>query len=307
MQNPLKDERLIQGLMGLWNFDDLKDIASLISFDLDHGIHFFDISDIYSSGRCEEKLGSVLKDNPSLREKMIIQTKVGLRRVSSGEHANYYDLSYDHIMEGAEASLKRMGISYIDYYLLHRPDILMDNKEIARAFKELKASGKVRHFGVSNFSPEAIEYLASATDIPLEINQLQLGLGHLDLVSEIVNTNVDNKEGTPFGLDLFFYTKRKGMALQCWSPNLYGSQRTSIYTEPALINLQNKMKELAAKYSVSSPAIANAFLFQLGDNVQVVTGAINQKHILEALDGLKVHLTKEEFYSLYTSSGNLLP
>jgi predicted oxidoreductase len=309
MINPLKEDKLIQGLMGLWKIKDEKSLSDLIHFDLESGINFFDIADIYSNGECESKLGQVLKDEPGLRDKMIIQTKCGLRRVSSGAHENYFDLSYQHIKEATDNSLKRMNTDHVDYLLLHRPDILIDNKEVAKAFKELKQEGKVLHFGVSNFSPEAIEYLKQEVKEPLVINQLQLGLGHLELVREPMNTNIESIEGTPYSSDLFFYLKRNKMTLQCWSPNSFGPGfgGGTIYQEPKMAKALEAMKQIGDKYHLGLGGVASAFLVQLGDNVQIVTGSISPEHLQDELAGTKTKLTREEFYQLYKATDNLLP
>src|SRR5690625_7992385 len=92
--------------------------------------------------------------NPTIREQMIIQTKCGIRN-------GFFDFSKDHIINSVEGSLKRLKTDYIDVFLLHRPDALMEPEEIAEAFDELYQSGKVRHFGVSNHTPYQIELLRS--------------------------------------------------------------------------------------------------------------------------------------------------
>jgi predicted oxidoreductase len=186
----------------------------------------------------------------------------------------------------------------------------MDNKEVDQAFSELKKKGLVKHFGVSNFAPQAIEYLKDGTKISLEINQMQLELGHLNLVREVMNTDVFTDEGMPTGLDLFFYMKRNKMALQCWSPYLIGesgTKRTSLFSDPNYEELRKELQALADKYHSTPSGIATAFLIGLGENVQVVTGSVTISHIEEELEGTKVKLSKEDFYALYRSTGNLLP
>jgi predicted oxidoreductase len=303
--NPLRREKIIQGLMRIEKLSD-EELYNLIVFDLKKGIHFFDISDVYGENECERKLGRVLLAHPELREQMIIQTKCGIVK-NAKENIRYFDLSYDHIVSSCLASIKRMNIDHIDYFLLHRPDIFTEASEVAKAMATLLEDGKALHFGVSNFPHEMIKYIRDHTNIPLEINQLQLGLGHLDLVREVLNCNLNNEEGTEHTGELFFYMKRYNITLQCRSPYQYGFFGGVIFDDPKYAKLNETLEEIAEKHSTSKCAIATAFILKLGEDVQVITGSTNPKHIAESLAGTKVKLTKEERYRLYASTGNLLP
>ena len=296
---------IIQGLMRLRDLS-VDDLYYLIKFDLENGIDYFDVADIYSDGECERKLGEVLKNHPRLREDMFIQTKVGLVK-DRKNNVSYYDLSYEHIMEAVEASLKRLNVTYLDSLLLHRPDIFLDAREVARAFSTLKQTGKVHHFGVSNFPHEALKFLKDQTNIPIEINQLQFGLGHLDLVREVLNLNVNNEEGSEHTGELYFYMKRYGIKLQAWSPFQYGMFAGNIFKDEKFKEMNDYLEELANKYKTTKCAIATAFILMLDKNNQVITGSVNKTHIEEALDGTRVKITKAEWYTLYRKTGNLLP
>lgn len=305
MANYYNSSPIIQGLMRLKGLS-VDELYNLIKYDLDHGINFFDISDVYNDGESERLLGEVLSEHPELREKMFIQTKCGIVKDREND-ITYFDLSYNHIIESVDASLKRMNLKYIDSLLLHRPDIFFDAEQVARAFATLSQQGKVLSFGVSNFPHEALKYLKDHTNIPITTNQLQLGLGHLDLVREVLNLNMNNEEGTEHTGELFFYMKRYNIALQCWSPYQVGFFGGSIFTDPSMKELNEYLDVLATKYNVSKCAIATAFLLTLGNGIQVITGSTNTKHIQESIDGTKVKLTKAEWYTLYRKSGNLLP
>jgi len=121
-----------------------KQISAFIETALQNNANFFDHADIYGGGKCEEVFGNAIKTLN--REDIIIQTKCGIRK-------GLFDFSYEHIIESVEGSLRRLNTDYIDVLLLHRPDTLVEPDEVARAFDELKSSGKVRHFGVSNQTP----------------------------------------------------------------------------------------------------------------------------------------------------------
>lgn len=305
MANYYNSSPIIQGLMRLKGLS-VDELYNLIKYDLDHGVNFFDVSDIYNDGESERLIGEVLTAHPELREKMFIQTKCGIVKDKEND-ITYFDLSYKHIIESVDASLKRMNLKYIDSLLLHRPDIFFDAEQVARAFATLSQQGKVLSFGVSNFPHEALKYLKDHTNIPITTNQLQLGLGHLDLVREVLNLNMNNEEGTEHTGELFFYMKRYNITLQCWSPYQVGFFGGSIFTDPSMKELNEYLDVLAKKYSVSKCAIATSFLLTLGNGIQVITGSTNIRHVQESIDGIKIKLSKAEWYTLYRKSGNLLP
>ena len=294
--------RIIQGLMRSDSLSD-EELYDLIKFDIDRGINYFDLADIYGLGAIEAKVGRVLKAHPELRKDMFIQSKCSIVK----KEAKYYDLSYSHIMESVNQILERLNISYLDSLLLHRPDILMDPKEIKKAFIELKESGKVLHFGVSNFSKEAIEYLNSEVDGMIEINQIQIGLGQMRLIGEEINFNMNNDESVSHSGSTLFYLKRKGIQIQAWSPFLVGYFDGSIFDYNRFPNLNNKLDELAWKYQVPKAAIATNFLLMLDSNLLVITGSMNKNHIDDCLKGNTFKMDKMDWYSLYQAAGHMLP
>ena len=294
--------RIIQGLMRVGGKSE-EDLASLIAYDLDHGIRVFDTADCY--GESEALLGRVLSKRPEYREKMFIQTKCAVRFSHDG--SSYYDLSKEHILSAVDASLSKLGIPYVDRLLLHRPDIFLDPKEIEEAFVELHASGKVKSFGVSNFPKETLEYLLKAVSFPIEVNQVEFGLGHLPLVSEPLNNNLDRGDSLYRTGELFYYLKAKGIALQAWSPFQKGYFGGSIFDGERFPELNRALGELADKYHTSPASIATAFILALGEDVSVVTGSMDPIHVQECLDGLNVPLSKEDWYFLYKEAGANLP
>ena len=161
-----------------------KEAAGFIDTALAREANFFDHADIYGGGECERLFGKAMASFD--REDLIIQTKCGI------VPGKMFDFSYDHIVKSVEGSLERLGTDYIDVLLLHRPDALMEPEEVARAFDSLKASGKVRHFGVSNQSPYQMELLQSCLDMPLCANQLQLSIMHSPMISSGFNVNMYN-------------------------------------------------------------------------------------------------------------------
>lgn len=292
---------LIQGMMRL-NDLSVDEVEDLILFDLKHGINFFDTSNIYGNGVSESKIGEVLKRNPDLRKKIILQTKCGIYKNDKNE--NYYDLSKERIIASCNESLKRLNTNYLDYFLLHRADIFINNKDVAEAFNILYKEGKVKHFGVSNFSSELISYLNDEIKQRIEVNQLQLGLGHLSLISDVFNLNMDVNNLN--ASNLYFYLKRNNIKIQCWSPFLYGLFKGSIFEEDKFPELNKYLAELGKKYNVSKASIALNFIFKLGD-IDVLIGATLKEHIVDCLTSLNYKITKEEWYKLYKIAFTMLP
>ena len=295
--------RIIQGLMRVAKLSE-DELYEIIKYDLNHGIYFFDIADIYGRGECEILLGKVLKKHPELRKQMFIQTKASIRFTDDGA---YYDLSYEHIKEGVYASLERMGIDYVDSLLLHRPDIFIDADEVAKAFDELYKEGKVKHFGVSNFPKEAIEYIKEKTSYPIEYNQIQFGLGNPLLAEELFNFNVNHDNGISKTNDTYFYLKRNNIQVQAWSPYLVGFFRGLLFDEEKYPEINMVLDKYAKKYGTNKCAIATAFILKLNKDITVITGSIDIKHIQESLDGEKINLTKEDWYAIYKECGHHLP
>lgn len=164
---------IIQGCMRIGHLD-TKSLQNLIEKQLESGVNFWDHADIYGGGTCETIFGEALSQMPGMRDKLILQSKCGIR---PGPFT-CYDFSKEHIIRSVETSLRRLQTDRLDYLLLHRPDLLMEPEEVAEAFDQLESQGKVLHFGVSNHTPSQIELLETCVKQPLEINQLQFSLAH---------------------------------------------------------------------------------------------------------------------------------
>src|SRR5262249_1589372 len=150
------------------------------------GYTLFDNADIYCGGEAERILGTVLKEVPGMRDRVIVATKGGIRPAGTPQPdaPARYDFSAEYLLNACEQSLKRLGVETIDLYMLHRPDYLADTEEIASAFSQLKSSGKVRYFGVSNFRPTLVTALQVACPMPLVVHQVEISLAKLDAFTD---------------------------------------------------------------------------------------------------------------------------
>lgn len=166
-------------VMGYWRLMDwnmsAQQLVSFIEEHLELGITTVDHADIYGGYQCEAAFGEAMKLSPALRQRMEIVTKCGIATTAKAEHAiGHYITDRDHIIRSAEQSLTNLATDYLDLLLIHRPDPLMDADEVAEAFLALHQSGKVRHFGVSNFTPAQFTLLQSRLPFTLATNQVEI-------------------------------------------------------------------------------------------------------------------------------------
>ncbi len=173
---------IVAGVMtwGTWgaNYSSTQ-LLELIEKAIDVGITTFDHADIYGDYTTEASFGEALAQQPALRQQMQLVTKCGICLVTPNRPENTlksYNTSKAYILQSAEQSLRNLHTDYLDLLLIHRPDPLMQAAEVAEAIAELKQAGKVRYFGVSNFSPSQLELLRQAT--PIVTNQVQASLLH---------------------------------------------------------------------------------------------------------------------------------
>jgi len=176
--------RLVAGVWRVreWGMD-TRGLLDFIHGCLDVGITTFDNADIYGGYTAEGIFGAALAAEPGLRNRLELVTKCGIQLLSPnrpGNRVHHYDTSRDHIIASADNALREMRTDYLDLLLIHRPDPLMDADEVAGAFGVLRAAGKVRAFGVSNFMPWQFHLLQSRLDFPLVTNQIELSALYLD-------------------------------------------------------------------------------------------------------------------------------
>lgn len=264
------------------------------------GINFFDHADIYGGGRCEEVFGGVLKRNPSLRDKIVIQTKCGIRR-------GMYDFSKEHIVSSVENSLKRLGVEHIDVLLLHRPDLLMEPQQVAAAFDELEKSGKVGCFGVSNHSPAQIELLKTAVSQKIAVNQMQLSIPHAYMISSGANVNMVNNDGVVRDGYLRDYCRLNGITVQPWSPLQYGFIDGAFLENKDYEKLRAVISEIGEKYDITDTGVAIAWLLRLPEKMQPVVGTTNLQRVKDIAKAAEVELSAEDWYKIYLAAGYRLP
>ena len=275
-----------------------KDVSAFVDTALSNGANFFDHADIYGGGKSEEVFGKAI--SPSMREKVIIQTKCGIRK-------GQFDFSYDHIVNSVDGSLKRLGTEYIDVLLLHRPDALMEPDEVAKAFDYLKASGKVRHFGVSNQNPYQMQLLQNSLDMPLCANQLQFGVMHTPMIQSGINVNMYNESGVNRDGGVLDFCRLNKITIQPWSPMQYGFFKGCFIDNDKFPELNDTLQRIGDRYGVSKTTMAFAWILRHPAKMQPVTGTTNLTRLSDCLKASDVKITREEWYEIYRSAGNILP
>lgn len=304
LQNDLKVSQLVMGCMRISELD-VDGVDTLVKAALDAGINFFDHADIYGGGKSEELFGEVLKRHPEYREKMIIQSKCGIRR---GTKVNYFDFSKEYILQSVEGILERLQTSYIDILLLHRPDTLMDPKEVAEAFQELYDSGKVKHFGVSNMNSVQIKYLQSHVKQKLMFNQLQLNPVNAGMITKGLFVNMNVPESVDHDGSVLEYCRMNDITIQSWSTMVIDLDSPTYLDHPDYPELNAALQEYADAFQVTKAAVVMAWMMAHPANIQPIFGTTSVKHLQEMCEAEKVHLTKEDWYYIYTRGiGRLLP
>ncbi|MGJ0203397.1 aldo/keto reductase [Leucobacter sp. gxy201] len=295
---------VVLGLMRIEHQSD-EEVRALVSAARDAGINVLDHADIYGDAvhGCERRFAEALRLTPSEREQWKIQSKVGI--VDDGP---YFDFSYEHIIEAVHGSLAALGTDYLDLLLLHRPDALVEPDEVARAFDELAAAGKVRAFGVSNHTPGQIELLRRSLHQPLVVNQLQLSITHAPMISQGLAANMQGLEQSVMrDGGVLDYCRLNDIAVQAWSPfqaqffdgAFLGSDR---YPE-----LNAMIDRLAEKYDVPPEAIAVAWITRHPARMQVVLGTTTPARVAAAAQGSDIVLTRPEWYELVRAAGTVVP
>jgi len=254
---------------------------------LDLGVTSFDHADIYGNYSCETIFGqAVLAKKPGLRQQMQIITKTGI--VLPGREGNsslYYDTSMQHILKQVDHSLSNLQTDYIDLLLIHRPDPLADHQSIARAFETLTKAGKVRHFGVSNFSPLEFDALQKNLPFKLVTNQVEFSVSAPQVLFD----------GT------VSHAQMHSMPLIAWSPLAGG--RIFHDTDTTAIRLRVKLSEIAKRYQLDSiDKVMYAWLLMHPVGVGVITGTMNIDRIAAAVDMTDFSLTRQEWFEILEAS-----
>ena len=295
---------VVLGLMRIQYKTD-EEVRTLVSTARDAGINFLDHADVYGSSKhgCERRFAEALRLTSSEREQLVIQSKAGIVR-----EGPYFDFSYEHIIESVDGSLDALGTDYLDILLLHRPDALVEPEEVARAFDELSASGKVRAFGVSNQTPRQIDLLCKYVTQPIVANQLQLSITHAPMIAQGVAANMQKLDQSVTRDDgILDYCRLNDITIQAWSPFQAGFFDGPFLGSDRYSELNAVVDRLADEYGVPPEAIAVAWITRHPAQMQVVLGTTTPERVAAAAQGSEIPLTRAEWYELFRAAGYVVP
>ena len=295
LANNLKISPLVQGHWRLldWKMSN-QELLALTQQSIELGITTFDHADIYGNYSCEKIFGDALATKKGLRNDVQIITKCGIKPVSDKfpeQKVKYYDYSSEYIISSVDNSLANFKTDYIDLLLLHRPSPFFDPEEVAKAFSFLKQSGKVLHFGVSNFNPLQYEMLNTYLDDTLVTNQVEISPYCLE---NFENGNMD-----------FFLKKRiKPMA---WSPLAGG--KIIIPSGEKGQRIFNSLIEVANELDVDSiDKIIYSWLLKHPAGIIPIVGTGKISRVKHAVEALNIDMSIEQWYKIYIASvGKELP
>lgn len=292
--------KIIIGCMRISDLE-IRDITALIDRSMELGANFFDHADIYGGGKCETLFAKAVSMTPSVREKMILQSKSG---IVPGKR---FDFSKKHILESIDGILQRLQTDYLDVYLLHRPDALVEPDEVAEAFHLLEKSGKVRHFGVSNHNPMQIQLLKKSVKQSIVANQLQFSPTNATIVQQGIEVNMETVGAVNRDGGVLDYCRLNDITIQTWSPFQYGFFEGVFLNSDKYPKLNQIIDILAQKYNVSNSTIVVAWILRHPAKMQPVLGTTNIRRLEECLKAIEITLTRQEWYDIYMAAGHILP
>lgn len=314
----LRPSELIYGTMGLgggWNKNpiekkDIIEAQEAIEAALEIGINFFDHANIYQFNKSEEVFGEYLKSNKSIRDKIYIQSKVGII-LGTEERKGQFDFSYDHIIKEVTGSLERLKTDYLDCLLLHRPDPLMEVKELKATIDYLFKNGMIKNIGVSNMSQHQIKHIAHYIERPIVANQLEMSLYKLDFVNGGVLFNQPGYNSIDFPIGTLEYCNRKGISIQAWSPlarGIYTGKELDKDVPLRVLKTKEMVNRMAEEKGVTGEVIVLAWLMRHPASISPVIGTKNPDRIRATKGASQLVLTRNEWYDLFiTSRGEDMP
>jgi len=285
----LEISRIVHGHWRLadWQLSN-QELLTLTNQCIDLGITTFDHADIYGDYSCEKLFGNALKLNKTIRNKIQIITKCGIKLASDKfpeRQLKVYDYSFDYIVNSVENSLKNLGTDYLDILLLHRPSPFFNPNDVAKAFSKLKKEGKVLNFGVSNFTAQQFEMLNSFVEEPLVTNQVEISPYCLE---HFKNGNID----------FFLKEHIKPMA---WSP-LAGGDLLTPQDEKGK-RIHKTLKEVALELNTKNlNQIIYSWLLSHPAAIIPVIGSGKIERLKLATESLFLNMSLEQWFKIYTAA-----
>lgn len=283
-KSDVSSSRLVYGCMRI--ADDAETGRKALRAALEAGYTHFDHADVYGGGRSEELFGELLTEDPTLREHVLLTSKCGIRLADEPSAGVPYrfDFSRDYITQSVEQSLKRLNTDHLDLLLLHRPDYLFNADDVAGTFELLQQSGKVLHFGCSNFLPSQLSLLQSRCSMPMLVNQVQLNIHCIDPLSNGILDQCQMENITPMA-----WCPLGGTAYPAWG---------NTFTETDEARIKAELTLQTEKYNAEPTVVILAWLLKLPAHVIPVIGSTTPERIQRAVQALDLAYTHADWYRL---------
>lgn len=274
---------LIMGCMrwGIWGANlNTKQIQSLIETCLEEGFTSFDHADIYGDYTTESHFGKAWGEMSIGRENIELISKCGIILKDKNHPVKHYNYQKSHILQSVDNSLKNLKTDYLDALLLHRPSPLIDAQEIAEVFQNLKDSGKVKQFGVSNFSTAHFDQINQY--FPLMTNQVEVSVNHTQAFFDGTLDQLSSKNLRPMA----------------WSVlGNYFSENTD-----QNIRLKSIITTLSEKYNVEASLLLIAFLLKHPSKILPIVGSANADRIRSYQQALTINLEDQDWFAILEAS-----
>lgn len=287
-----KYSRIIQGCMhwGNWgkNFD-TNSMVEMMHHCIDNGITTFDHADIYGDYTTEEAFGHAFAKADIDRSTIALISKCGIQYKAQSRPENlvkHYQYDADYIVKSAERSLRLLQTEYLDLLLLHRPSPLMHPNEIAKAIDQLQKQGKIKAFGVSNFTPSQTDLVNTSTTVA--VNQIEISLTRYQPLLDGTLDHMQTHSITPMS----------------WSP--LGSIFKEDNAQTQRIN--KVLDDLTTKYELSKDQLLLAWLLRHPSGIHPVIGTATKERITAAAAVKDVVLQRQDWFALLVASqGHKVP
>jgi len=282
---------LVQGYwrMGDWGMDPQSRLTFLKQH-VELGITTVDHAHVYGTEQapCETLFGEALKLDLSMRDNIELISKCGIEVMQSGDHSNHvnhYSTSQSSIINSVETSLQRMGVEQLDVLLIHRPDILMDADEVTKTAELLQFQGKIKHLGVSNFTPSQFALLQSRWDSPLVTNQVEINPVNLTVT----------EDGT---LDQLQQLGIRPIAWSC----LAGGDLFNVDSNK-MQRLQKTLNEIKQEVGAKSiDQVVFAWILKLPSRPLPIIGSGNIERVRSAVIATELTLSNQQWYRIWVAS-----
>ncbi len=280
-----KFSRIIQGCMGwgIWGSDlSESEMVRRIHHCLEQGITTFDHADIYGDYTTEAAFGKAFISSGVKREDIQVITKCGIQYVGNtrDNEIKHYQYDAEYIIWSAEKSISDLKVDYLDLLLLHRPSPLIQPDEVAKAVDKLTSEGKIKSFGLSNFTPSQTELIASRSKV--SANQIEFSITAFEAMWDGSLDHMMLNNVTPM----------------CWSPLGTVFKENNEQTK----RIHEVLDELVRKYDASKDQLLLAWILKHPSGIHPVIGTATPERITKASEAVTIDLSEIDWFRLLVAS-----